>query len=423
MNAYGDSNKTFSHRTSPSFPSMEFQSWSAEDDREEANNMTETFTYEPTDAHDVWSCYQSILIRIGRNKTKACLCPPNYYGDRCQYQSPRVSLTLRFRKDPYHKLDIISVIITLADQTGFIHSYEQVTYIPAIDCTTKYNLHLLYQTRPKDITKNYTIHIDVYDRWTLSYMTSWTLAVPFLFLPVNRISAQLRIPDRADCQLLCSQAHAEPLKEVDLDRCRCYGNRSATISTMWNQCDCASDSICLCRLNATGPRCYLKSVCQDQPCKNGGICVPYHVRASPKDFLCVCPSGYSGDRCESKDVTIDISFAEIEIPESLLLHYITVDAVEVIQGPKLPRTTMLTKVPYYQNTIRVQMALPFHLLFAQLFDSFYLLLLQHDYTPSSGESLPYFLSKRFESSLLSRSRSVHVLVHCRTTCELFSFRF
>ncbi|CAF5161279.1 unnamed protein product, partial [Rotaria sp. Silwood1] len=44
-------------------------------------------------------CYRGLPLQVvlDRDKnliTKTCLCPPSYYGDRCQYQNQRVSLTM-----------------------------------------------------------------------------------------------------------------------------------------------------------------------------------------------------------------------------------------------------------------------------------------------------------------------------------------
>ncbi|CAF1430353.1 unnamed protein product [Rotaria sordida] len=45
------------------------------------------------------------------------------------------------------------------DQYKIIHCYEQINYIPSIDCQTKFNRYLLYPTRPKNFNHNYSIHI------------------------------------------------------------------------------------------------------------------------------------------------------------------------------------------------------------------------------------------------------------------------
>jgi hypothetical protein len=269
--------------------------------------------------NELWLCYRGILIRVGNNGEIGCLCSPNYYGDHCQYQNQRISFTLRLRKENYQTLDIVGIVITLVDHNDFVHSYDQITYIPTFDCNTKSNLHLLYQTRPKNITKNYTINIDAYDKVTLTYLTSWTLPVPFSFMPVNRISAQLTIPAQQDCHLLCNHKYPESLRNLNLDNCHCNQNLSEMISTIRNKCNCSPDSICvgfannrsicLCSLNKTGPRCFLKSICQNFTCKNGGRCVPYDIRISFTSFICACPEGYSGYKCEQKD----ISFSDVTI--------------------------------------------------------------------------------------------------------------
>ena len=36
-----------------------------------------------------------------------------------------------------------------------------------INCKRKYNIYLLYSTKPKDSSKKYSIHIDIYEKITL----------------------------------------------------------------------------------------------------------------------------------------------------------------------------------------------------------------------------------------------------------------
>ncbi|CAF4314232.1 unnamed protein product, partial [Adineta steineri] len=240
-----------------------------------------------------------------------CLCPESYYGDQCQYQNQRVSLTIRLRQENLNKLNVIGIIIRLVDHTGFVHSYEQITYKSVINCNTKYNMHLLYQNRPRDMTKNYTIYIDAYDKVNLTYLISWIFPVKFLFMPVNRMSVQLKIPTKQNCHLLCSDKYLKSLTNDNTQSCRC-SNRMNSISTLQNRCNCALDSICvgfkenrsicLCRLNKTGPQCYLNSICQMKNiCMNNGICVPHDSRQSLNNFACVCPNGFSGELCEKTD--------------------------------------------------------------------------------------------------------------------------
>jgi hypothetical protein len=117
------------------------------------------------DFHDAWICNRGIVVFVGIQKNEQCLCPPSYYGNRCQFQNQRISLTLQFGKECAPSCHgVYGIVLTLVDNDQDIHSYEQLTYISTNNCTMKYNLYLLYRFRPKNLTKNYSIHIDGYCR-------------------------------------------------------------------------------------------------------------------------------------------------------------------------------------------------------------------------------------------------------------------
>lgn len=44
-------------------------------------------------------CHRGVDIDVWHDEQikHACFCPPSYYGDRCQYQSQRISLTVKFQ--------------------------------------------------------------------------------------------------------------------------------------------------------------------------------------------------------------------------------------------------------------------------------------------------------------------------------------
>jgi hypothetical protein len=326
-----------------------------------------------------WLCNRGILIFVGENETEQCLCPPSYYGHRCQYQSQRVSLTLRFLSEDLSKLDVFGIVIALIDHTGFTHSHEQVTYIPVHDCDAKFNIYLLYQDRSKDMTKNYTIRIDVYNKIYLTYITSWALPVKFPFMPVNRMSALLTIPAKT--------------------------NQSETVSTIRHNCNCSSDSICvgfannrsicLCPLTKMSPRCFLNSICHADVCLNGGLCVPGVDRDSYSSFTCVCPDGFSGKICEENDTKIVISFSNLTIPQSLLIHFITARKYDPENRDPMPsRATMFKKLAFDQDTATFYMSLPFHLIFAQIENTLYLTFLQYNDVPSAIISTQIISSQR-----------------------------
>ncbi|CAF3969175.1 unnamed protein product [Rotaria sp. Silwood2] len=204
-----------------------------------------------------YHCYRGIFLRFGPSEGKKCFCPPSSFGDQCQWQSQRVSLTLQFIfRSVKFGINVFQIILMLIDENGRIApNIEQLTFIPVHDCGIKYNLYLLYPDRPKNSSKNYSVHIDVFDRLTLNYHVSWHLSIPYSFLPVNRLAAQLIIPDQAeteDCQLDCGH-HG---------RCRRYANKRTLLFCL---CDpgysglaCNETHRCSCVI---GARCHAPSFC------------------------------------------------------------------------------------------------------------------------------------------------------------------
>jgi hypothetical protein len=144
-----------------------------------------------------WYCNRGILIQFRSNKNflisttmGKCLCPPSYFGARCQWQNQRISLTLQlsFRSSTLANT-VFQVIIMLIDEHGQITSnHEQITFVPIRDCNTKFNIYLLYPDRPKRVSANYSVRIDIFRKTTLDYHASWHLSIPFQFLPVNQLA-------------------------------------------------------------------------------------------------------------------------------------------------------------------------------------------------------------------------------------------
>ncbi|CAF1142465.1 unnamed protein product, partial [Rotaria magnacalcarata] len=93
---------------------------------------------------DAWRCNRgvSIGIRIDSNQTRLyCLCPPSYYGDRCQYANQRVSVTVQIRVTS-NWTNIFVFLITLIDNEKNIESYDYIEYLPSRDCHFGPRCHL-----------------------------------------------------------------------------------------------------------------------------------------------------------------------------------------------------------------------------------------------------------------------------------------
>ncbi|CAF1037002.1 unnamed protein product [Adineta ricciae] len=380
----------FSHKSSSVYPSIQLPSTVHKQISSNMITTEKTSRIQLLNDSRLWLCNKGLVILVGKNETKQCLCPETYYGNHCQYQNQRVSLTLRLHQEKLFKFTVIGIIIRLVDTTGFIQSYEQITYVPVTHCNAKYNMYLLYHHRPKNTTENYTIYIDAYDKVDLLYLTSWIYPVKLKFMPVNRMSVQLIIPAKQDCRLVCSEKYFELLRNDRRQSCRCVSRIQATV----DKCSCSSESICvgmkenrsicLCPLHKTGPRCYLNSICEtNNSCVNKGICVPHDSRHSPTNYTCVCPDGFFGKYCEQTDVKINVSISGIEAPQSALIHFIDVaQSTSTRIEPDVTQTTIFKRIGINENVLILNMSLSFHLLFVQFEHSYYLAVLQHDYVPS-----------------------------------------
>ncbi|CAF1554519.1 unnamed protein product, partial [Adineta steineri] len=331
-------------------------------------------------------CNRGIVIFEGASYKKKCLCPPNYYGDRCQWQNQRISLTLQIRPLGSHenKHSIYDIFIYLIDdENEIIHNYEKINYISSIDCNTKYNRYLLYPNQPKNPNHTYSIRIDIYEKSTsLNYYGSWNLSIPFPFLPVNRIATQLRIPSEksqllSKCSIQCGTNekcfnYINSTKEL----CHCDQGYSGRYCNITYQHSCSSDSmalnssICLCPLNKFGSKCYLQyTSCQstNNSCQNNGLCIPYNNYINHDAFICLCPENFTGSYCEYQLNKININFKINSIPTLIFAHYIISH-----HDKGHERITRFKKIPFDQYSIELFSQIPFNLLFIEFEKNYYL---------------------------------------------------
>jgi hypothetical protein len=129
------------------------------------------------------------------------------------------------------------------------------------DCKTKYHNYLVYSTRPKESTKTYLIHVDVYEKnKSLTYRGS-------LLLPVHRLAFIVDIPRKNDKTQSCSN---NP----------CYHGKCIRYSNIREE-----TTFCQCEQGWTGPYCNIQfnctcssySICIDRSANNQSICVyPLH---------------------------------------------------------------------------------------------------------------------------------------------------
>ncbi|UJR06888.1 hypothetical protein I4U23_011177 [Adineta vaga] len=339
-----------------------------------------------------------------------CLCPPSYYGDTCQYQNQRVSLTIQIRATSDWQ-QLFTFIIILMDVEGNIESHDFIEYLAIRDCVTKFNIYLLYSSRPKNSSKIYSIRIDAYLKTKLTYRASWMFPLQFTFLPVHRLSTILTIPysniqPLDKCTPSCIHGQCFPyINNQSLTFCQCNSNWSGLQCMIEKKCDCAygslciDSSICVCPLNRFGPRCYLiSSSCHFNSCINDGQCVPIDERyklLNQKKSTCICPFGYTGVNCEYQlnQTQIEISFDnDIPISSSLLIHFITVEpnALPIFRS-------VMKKIAFYESILVFSITFSFHISFAKIFNSYYLIILREEIITAANISTRILPSYRCAS--------------------------
>ncbi|CAF1503439.1 unnamed protein product [Adineta ricciae] len=353
-------------------------------------------------------CIHGVPLRVVFDINKlllktTCLCLPNYYGPHCQYQNQRVSFTMKLQtfSDSWHTQFIL--IVSLIDDTDqrTIHSYEQITYFPMQNCQTTFDIYLLYSNRPKNESNQYAIHIDIYEKLSLSYRGGFFIHIPFLFLPVQRIASLLNIPYKDYGMKNCfidGCLHGECIRYFEDTNartfCKCFKGWTGRLCTIEYQCHCSLDSlchgisahqrsICICPIDKWGPRCLISdTTCHlNNPCQNNGTCIPYDQHISPGNtFECICSKDFYGKRCEYSSFKLILTFSnDIDIPEAMLIHF-----VEVKHRQEPEKGITFKKIPITRNPVAIYWAGTVHITFVELFiNQYYLIFLEEKYNQSN----------------------------------------
>jgi len=96
-------------------------------------------------------------------------------------------------------------------------------------------------------------------------------------------------------------------------------------------------------------------------------------------FTCICPKGFSENRCEIIDTKILVTFHKvIVLSQSILVHFIL-----VISNAPPKRITTFNTLLFTQNTAVIYWSYPFHIIFIELLNkTYYLRVLQKMYNQS-----------------------------------------
>ena len=325
-------------------------------------------------------CNRGLGILLS-NDSIVCFCPPQYFGDKCQYQTDRLSVLLsldlsqsiyRSGSDPEILLKVL-VLFLFKNQTLMTHEFH---VRPALQFRSKQKnqkkkmiVHFLYSQSASfrehrlQRLKNrsslinihpYSIRIEIYETRrskSPSLIAIWQYPIHFDYLPVFRLAKILHLPGSVDHRNPCSSSlchydHEEchPLvNDRSTNVCLCKPNFTGENCSRPNlQClngYCASGSLCksnyqgddsllcLCPSDRSGDRCDLEhDACLANPCLNGGSCFP---ASQPDQVICFCTMEYFGLNCQWKRSHLRLSLVDSSSHAGAVLQYFHLDSTSL----------------------------------------------------------------------------------------------
>ena len=336
------------------------------------------------------------------NKSIVCFCPPQYYGDKCQYHADRLLLLLHlnFSESIYEAETDQNVVLKFFvlflfnDQISMTHEFR-VRPTLEIPSFKKHMVHFLhskssmsrqqrtsrYYNRSGLInSQSYAIRIEGYEgkeNKDLLLFGVWQYPVYFDHLPVFRLAKALRFTAPSKDPDPCSNnpcRENEECRRLMNDRsehiCLCKASFSGeNCSVKDQQCAdgyCAAGSLCkpgyrgllrgdsvpycLCLLNRYGDRCGIEQQgCRSSPCLNGASCSP----ASTVDRVrCLCTKEYSGPLCERMKSSIRLSLDQ-NLPDAravvIQVFDLTLTSIDLTLVHQQVHRTLPRSIEYYHD--------------------------------------------------------------------------
>ena len=304
-----------------------------------------------------YTCNRGVGVLSYRNLT-VCLCPPQYYGSKCEFHSDRLTVILHVNLSQSIYREFIDSKCILKVLVLFLFENQTLTadefhVAPAIENLNykKWMTHFLYSRSNQSIEHKrkryfnrsniinehpYALRIEAYElvvNKKPKLITIWQYRIYFDFLPSFRLAKILRLSkptmgiDNPCLKNPCAphqQCHQlENAKSSYI--CLCSDDyRGTTCSTLDPLCGsdyCSPHAICkaayrdllssyekpycICPLNKFGRRCELEAdICLKNMCQNNGTCYP--SVGDPQEFLCICDMIHYGRLCEQKKQVIQM---------------------------------------------------------------------------------------------------------------------
>ena len=327
----------------------------------------------------VYWCNRGLGVLSTNDSTIVCFCPPQYYGEKCQFHADRLSVVLRVNVSQStssstsdSRILLKLIVVFLINEEVF--ERDQFHLHPSAESPTpKIHMHFVYphssssreQRRRRFINRSdlldrhpYSIRIELYqsrlnERATL--IALWKYSIIFDHLPGFRLAQMLHFSSSSTERNPCSSnpcrldERCQPLMNNRSQFvCLCKTNfQEENCSRKDPQCDkgyCAVGSLCqssargsirgdlslpfcLCPFNRYGDRCSIEhDACFSSPCRNGGSCLP---DSQPNQVICLCREEYFGSQCELKRRSIRLSLSINRSYRGAVIQFLQIDLISL----------------------------------------------------------------------------------------------
>ncbi|UJR19711.1 hypothetical protein I4U23_022845 [Adineta vaga] len=285
-----------------------------------------------------------------------CLCPPNYYGQNCEFYSDRLTCLIKFNGIEIQTMYLVAILFYNEDIIDmfktYIYSSSRQRFYFVYSRSNSYlkNKQERYFNRSNIIHFHpYHVQFELYEFKENSHIqlkSIWNYPIYFDFLPSFRFSKILRFETYNNACLSnpCSNnSTCFPILNTNTSFiCHCQnGFYGKTCEQFFDICIsyCHSSAICkrncrgiinginqplcICPRNHFGPTCHIHyNVCQSQPCENHGICYQKYNPAGIDMYACQCTDRFYGKHCQYSKPTIEIHLLNISYsPLKMIVRY------------------------------------------------------------------------------------------------------
>jgi hypothetical protein len=319
-------------------------------------------------------CNRGIGVQLS-NKSIVCFCPPQYYGDKCQFHNDRITILFHlnlsqsiYSQSNNPKTMLKLLIIFMNDNQPLMTESFQIKVIDEMIIPRKKLVHLFYSrsnvslydkqaryfNRSDIINEHpYSVRIEAYDL-NLSeepqIVGVWLYPIYFDFIPSFRLAKVLHLTKPDNTSNPCSSNPCSPQQEChqilnqnSTHVCLCppdyKGENCSLIDETCKEGFCALNALCkptyrgilsgieqpfcICPLNKIGHQCDLiHDRCDSNPCYNNGTCLS---TSEPNRFICLCDEYHYGDQCQLEKRGVRLNLKCIPSHRAAVVQYFDID--------------------------------------------------------------------------------------------------